>query len=210
MEENEIMQTTDTENKARSGAADFDELSISEEAERDAESALAEELCEMPKEERAKFAAARRKNELEQAVESARREEREKAEREYAERERVKAIADEQIREISRLDPSVSTLGDVTKSETGKKFREYVGKGLNFVDAFKLANMERLQKTADNISKHQAFKLMSSKGHLQPTVAHGHGALRVPPEEMDMYRQLNPGMTESEIMRHYNLYKRKK
>jgi len=218
MEENELVQAPDTDDGAEvsteAGAEvssdGFDELAISGEAEREAEAALAEELTGMPKEERARFAAARRKNELVQAVEKARKEERAKAEREYSERERIKELATEQMREISRLDPTVSTLGDVTKLETGKKFREYVGKGLNFVEAFKLANMERLQKTADNVSKHQAFKLISSKGHLQPTVTRGQGALRVPPEEMEMYRQLNPGMSESEIMRHYNLYKREK
>ena len=183
---------------------------LSEQDEHDAEAVLAGDINEMPKEQRAKFAAARRKNELDRAVEKARREERALAEQEFFERERVKTLAEEQLREIAKLDPSVSTLGDITRSETGEKFREYVGKGLNFVDAFKLANMERLQKKADSASKHEAFKLISSKDHLRPTVTRGQGALRVPPEEMEMYRQLNPNMSETEIMRHYNLYRHEK
>ena len=125
------------------------------------------------------------------------------------ESERVKKMAESQLREINALNPAIRNLGDIMQMETAETFREYVGKGLSFVEAYKLANFEAIKADELMKGKREAYNLMRSKGHLQPTVSRGKGAVTVPKDEMDMYKQLNPGMTEADILKHYNAYKKR-
>lgn len=145
------------------------------------------------------------KAEIEAAVEKARMEERAFAE----ESGRVNRMVESQMREINALNPSIRSIGDIMQMETAEEFREYVGRGLSFVEAYKLANFENIRAEDQMRSKRDAFNLMRSKGHLQPTVSRGAGAVNVPEEEMEMYKELNPGMSEAEILKHYNAYKKR-
>ena len=131
-------------------------------------------------------------------------------ERAYAqESERVKKMAESQIREINALNPAIRSIGDIMQMETADKFREYVGRGLSFVEAYKLANFDAIRAEDQMKAKREAFNLMRSKGHLQSTISRGRGAVNVPKDEMEMYKQLNPGMTEADILKHYNAYKKR-
>lgn len=110
-----------------------------------------------------------------------------------------------QLAQIKAMDPAMTDLSAILKSEAGPKFREYVSRGLDFVEAYTLAANERLQ----SISANRAGAAKGSKEHLSGTTQRGEGALSVPPDEMAIIRELNPGISDADIQRYYNADKKK-
>jgi hypothetical protein len=208
----------------------------------------------MPKEERAKNAAARRKAEtaaaIGKAVSEARAEEQAKAAEAldriiaggkrvagaeepgiFRARSETPGVADaprqsdpkardaqaardetkirEQLSRISAMDPSITNIGDLMRMDTAKEFYSLVRKGNNFVDAYRLANYDRLSRSVQATAQQQALNKVGSKAYLTGTATRGAGAVTVPSAELALYRQLNPKMTESEIQAHYNRYLKK-
>ena len=93
---------------------------------------------------------------------------------------------------------------------TAKEFYALVQKGNSFLDAFRLANYDRLTAQAAEAAKQQAQNLSRSKDHLTATTGQrGGGAISVPPDELRMFRELNPGASEADIQAYYNKYKGK-
>lgn len=163
---------------------------------------------EMSQEKRKEYAAKRRRAEqraaVDRAVSSAVAQERERfrSERdEAAFHERV----DAELREIHRLDPSISSAEDLLKMPAAREFYEYVRRGNTFIDAFYLANRERLTAAAAEAARQQTMNAHRSKDHLHPSGnSRGAGAAGVPAEEMRMFKLLNPAATEAEIQAYYN------
>jgi hypothetical protein len=137
-----------------------------------------------------------------------------KEEAEAAKRQALEAQAklklDEQMKQIGALNPEVRELGDLTKMPTYPRFYELVKKGLDLVDAYKLANIDSLTQGMAQASRQAALNSARSKDHLSPTATRGAGAVTVPSDELALYRELNPGMSEAEIQKHYNKYIREK
>ena len=162
----------------------------------------------MSVEQRRGFAAKRRRAEqrdaVDRAVSSALEQERErrKSERdEAAFRERI----DAELREIHRLDPSIRSPEDLLKMPAAREFYEYVRRGNTFIDAYYLANRERLTAAAAEAARQQTMNAHRSKDHLHPSGnSRGAGAASVPAEEMQMFKLLNPAASEAEIQAYYN------
>lgn len=118
------------------------------------------------------------------------------------------AQIDAELAEISRLDPSVKNLEDILALETGASFARAVKQGASFIDAFKMANFDRLQKAGREESakraQQAALNNQRSKEHLTVTAQTGKGSEAVPRETMEMYRMLMPGKSDDEITAHYN------
>ena len=111
---------------------------------------------------------------------------------------------EQEMEEIRKLDPNVKNLMDIIQSPTGRKFAELVQQhGLSYLDAFKLANMDRLTAQARNVAAAGAQMRTSSKDHLQRTDMRGQGAVEVPEDVMAGYRIMNPNMSDEEIRRDY-------
>lgn len=132
---------------------------------------------------------------------------------EAANRERDAAAAqakiDAEIKEIQKLDPSIKETADLLKMPNAKEFYEYVKKGNTFLDAFYLANRERLAERTAEAAKQQTMNAARSKDHLSATGAvRGTGAASVPAEEMELFKLLNPNATEAEIQAYYNKTKK--
>lgn len=109
--------------------------------------------------------------------------------------------------EISKLDPSVKTLGDILNSPTGKEFYSYVQKGYSFLDAFRVANFERLTTEKAQAARQQAQLNDRGKGHMTGAGnSRGSGAISVPADVMAMFRTFNPNATEAEAQAYYNKY----
>lgn len=53
---------------------------------------------------------------------------------------------DAELAEIRRLDPDMVDLKTILESETGEAFQAAVNRGASFIEAFKLANFDRLQQ----------------------------------------------------------------
>lgn len=123
---------------------------------------------------------------------------------------------DRELEEIRKMDPGIRTVEDILKLETGGAFREAVGRGHSFLDAFKLANFDRLQERrraeAAQVAQRAAQAARNSarsKEHLLPSGGKaGEVSVAVPGDVMEMYRMMMPGASEAEIIAHYNRMQR--
>ena len=122
----------------------------------------------------------------------------------------MKAVVDEQIKEIGKIDPSIKSIADFSKMENYDEFYGYVQKGLTFSQAFKLANYDKLTQQTAKAAKRAALNAAQGKEHLSATSQRGAGSVTVPADIKATYREFNPGMTDAEIEKHYNKYLRQK
>ena len=134
------------------------------------------------------------------------REAREKAERAMrrADEAQAKAKIDEQIQEIGKLDPDIRELNDLAGMENYPQFYELVQKGNSLLDAYKLANFDKLVQKNAAAAKQAAYNRTQSKQHMGRTKERGAGAISVPNDVKEMYRAFNPDATDAEIQAHYN------
>ena len=113
-----------------------------------------------------------------------------------------------ELEEISKLDPAMVDLETILKSETGKEFEAAVRRGASFIEAFKLANFDRLQQShseeAAKRAEQAARNKARSKDHLQTSKTAGTGSVPVPADVKEMYRFLVPDKSDAEIQAHYN------
>lgn len=126
--------------------------------------------------------------------------------RREAEETRAKAKVEEQLREISALDPSIKTISDLTAMPNYEAFYKLVKKGNTFVDAYKLATYDARIQNASELAKKQSALTADSKNHLIKTGTRGSGAVTVPPDIKEQYRLFNPDVTDAEIQAHYSKY----
>ena len=123
----------------------------------------------------------------------------------------ARAKIDAELKEIHEMDPSINGVEDLLKMPNAKEFSEYVRKGNNFIDAYYLANRERLAEKTAQAAKQQAMNAARSKDHLNATGnARGAGAASVPAEEMELFRLFNPTASEAEIQAYYNKSRKEK
>ena len=128
-----------------------------------------------------------------------------------AEASAAKARVDAELLEIQKLDPEIRSVEDLLHMPTAKEFYALVQKGNSFLDAFRLANYERLTARVAEAAKQQAQNLSRSKDHLTATTGQrGGGAISVPPDELRLFREINPGASEADIQTYYNQYKGQK
>lgn len=113
-------------------------------------------------------------------------------------------IIQNELRQIHGMDPDINELADILKGPHAEAFRDYVDKGLNFVDAYTLAAKSKLDGIrAARVSSAEKSKA-AGKSHLSSTPQRGEGQVPVPPEELELFKRLNPKATDAEIQRYYN------
>lgn len=128
-----------------------------------------------------------------------------------AETSAAQARVDAELLEIQKLDPEIRSMEDLLHMPTAKEFYALVQRGNSFLDAFRLANYERLTAKVAEAAKQQAQNLSRSKDHLTATTGQrGGGAISVPPDELRLFREINPGASEADIQTYYNQYKGQK
>ena len=117
---------------------------------------------------------------------------------------------DAELAEIARMDPDMAgqtpndTLAAILNSDSGDKFRGYVDKGLSFIEAYRLAAADKLDKLRSGQAAEAARVKAASKEHLSSTSSRGQGAVAVPADELAYYKLLMPDATDAEIQMHYN------
>ena len=112
-----------------------------------------------------------------------------------------------EIAEISKLDPSVRNIGDILNMPTGREFYANVQKGHNFLDAFRLANFDRLSAAKAESARQQAIVNDRGKSHMTgATNTRGPGSVSVPDDAMTMFRTFNPNASDAAIQAYYNKY----
>lgn len=112
-----------------------------------------------------------------------------------------------ELAEIEKLDPGVKSLEDILNLPTGQEFAALVrDRGLSYLEAFRLANMDRLMQARSMAAAQGAAVRQNSKAHLRSVVSSGQVPVDVPREVVAMYRQLNPDMTMEQIRQDYAAY----
>lgn len=120
----------------------------------------------------------------------------------------AQARIEQEIREIHAINPKINSAQDILDMDTGAAFYAYVQKGLSFKDAYFLANREQMRTDTQQAARRQAQLNQRGKEHLVPAgSARGSGALSVPPEELQLFRELNRDASDAEIETFYNKYK---
>ena len=123
-----------------------------------------------------------------------------------AAKERARARLDDQIREISGYDPNIKSVDDLVKDPSYPKVFEMVKRGYTPVDAYRLANLDKLTKTASDAARQTVLNNQSGKEHLMQTTQRGTGIASVPADVRQAYRELNPDMSDAEIAKDYEKY----
>lgn len=116
---------------------------------------------------------------------------------------------DEELQQIHRMEPSVKGIEDILQMDTAEAFTRYVReKGLSYLEAFKLANADRLSQRRVEQEKQRTLQAVASKRHLAPTGGTAADTVRVPQEVADLFRAMNPGMSAQDIQREYRKWYR--
>ncbi len=115
-----------------------------------------------------------------------------------------------QLARIREMDPEMTDLKAILDSEAGERFRDYVEKGLDFVDAYSLAAREKLLELRDRRRAETLRSLRpAGKDHLNATSTRGQGGVSVPKAELAIIRALLPDATDEEIRRYYSADKKR-
>lgn len=131
------------------------------------------------------------------------------AEDEQCRQAEAKARVDAELAEIHKMDPTINTVEDLLSMPSAKVFYDLVRKGNSFLDAFRLANFDRLQTARAEAARQQAMNNARGKDHLTGTgTPQGTGAATVPADEMRAFKLFNPTATEAEITAWYNKHKK--
>lgn len=132
---------------------------------------------------------------IKEALESAKRAQ------EQASSETFTARREMELAEIRKVNPDISTIDDILRMDTGKKFAEAVRKGNSFVDAYYLANREDMLRKQREAGRQAARNEAAGKRHLQATTQESRGGTVVTDRDRKMYRLFNPDMTDAQIAR---------
>ncbi len=124
-----------------------------------------------------------------------------------AARERdAKAKIDEQVKEITALNPAIQSLSDLTKLESYPEIYEKVKRGYTILDAYRLANLADIENRAAQRAQQQTRNAERSKSHLEKTQTRGTGTVEVPADVKAEYRLFYPDMTDADMQKHYTGY----
>ena len=118
-------------------------------------------------------------------------------------------VIEAELAQIRAMDPEMTDLNAIISSEAGDKFRQYVSRGLGFLDAYTLAARERLGDLRDRRTAERARAKAAGKVHLSATSTRGQGGVNVPPGELAIIRALLPEATDEEIRRYYQYDKKR-
>lgn len=122
---------------------------------------------------------------------------------EAANQQRVKADLEDQVQQIGKIDPAVKSLQDITRAENYQQIYGLVQKGYSLMDAWKIANFDKLTQASAQAARQQARNSAASKAHLGVTGQRGAGAVTVPKEIAAEYRRFDPRITDEEIRKDY-------
>ena len=129
-----------------------------------------------------------------------------RAEVEKAKQANAQAKLNEQIAEITKIDPDIKSADDLIKSPSYAQIIERVKKGYTIADAYQIVNIDAITQKRAAAARQQAINSANGKSHLTASTARGPGAVNVPADIAAQYRMLNPKITDEEMQKSYNKY----
>ncbi len=143
------------------------------------------------------------------AVQAARQaQEQEAARAQKAQEQAFLQNVEEQLKEIRKTDPSIQNVSDLMNRPYSQAFYEAVQRGNNFQDAFYLATRGMQFEDVEEKARQSAINNLTGKNHLKATGIGGRAGANVSPEEREMYRLFNPHVTDQEIQKFQNKFKK--
>ena len=125
-------------------------------------------------------------------------------ETERIKRENARAQIERDIAEIAKYDPSIRTIEDLAKSESYNAIYERVTQhNDSLFDAYRFVHGEAIAKKNLEAARNAERQKAAGKAHLSRTAGRGGSGVNVPKDVMEMYRELNPGISDAEIAKHY-------
>lgn len=123
-----------------------------------------------------------------------------------AEERESQRLIDEHVKEITKLDSSVKSLGDITKQETFSQVMAMVTNGVDLVSAYKVVNFDRLRSNTSAAAQQAAINQARGKSHLNPAneISTPDGLVDIPANELESWKQVYPNLSVSEIKKKYN------
>lgn len=119
-----------------------------------------------------------------------------------AQQETYKAQMQQQLQEIRKINPGIKSIDDVIRMETGPQFAAYVRKGLEPVEAYRLANHDAIVSSARGAGEQAARNAAAGKSHLQPVQSSKTPQLEISEHTKAQYRRFIPGITDEQIAKY--------
>lgn len=130
--------------------------------------------------------------------------ERQASEQRAANAAAFEAKVKEEIKAISEYDPSIKTSQDLLQKEgANPTFRNYVNRGLTFLEAYELTHKDEIRARDRAASAAETTKA-ASKDHLRGTTSRADGSVDVPDDIKAQYRIFDPDISDADIRKHYN------
>ena len=126
------------------------------------------------------------------------------AELQRAQEAEFRQIVQRELDEIKKLNPAITGIADILQMDTAEAFQRNVSNGMNYIDAYKLANFDSIVSRSAELGKRDVQTREKSKDHLARTMQRGPGSTPVPADVLAQYRAFLPNATEEEIRAHYN------
>ena len=110
------------------------------------------------------------------------------------------------IKEISKFDSTIKSKDDLVKLENFEDIVKLVEKGNSLVEAYKLANFDKLVSKKQSAAEQAAINQAKSKSHLQKTggVADTSSLVDIPESEIGEWRKFFPELSASQLKEKYN------
>ena len=124
----------------------------------------------------------------------------------YAQETEIHRKVEDQVRQISRMDPSIREKGDLSRLSCYEQMCRMVEKGYELADAYRVLNFDELLRRNEAAARQAALNSVSGKSHMAQRKPRGEGGAYVPPDVAEEYRLFLPGITDAEIQAHYNRY----
>ena len=127
-------------------------------------------------------------------------------------RKDVEIYLTDQVKAVSKIDPSIKSVEDIEKSDRYPEVLKYVNENrLSIVDAYKLVYADRLTQSKTEAVKQQAINNAKSQQHLKSTDggATTDGLVPIPEKDLAQWQQFYPEKSSKELRELYNKYRHK-
>ena len=124
-------------------------------------------------------------------------------------RKDVEIYLNDQVKAVSKIDPSIKSVEDIEKSDRYPEVLKYVNENrLSIVDAYKLVYADRLTQSKTEAVKQQAINNVKSQQHLKSTDggATTDGLVPIPERELAQWQAFYPEKSSKELRELYNKY----
>lgn len=124
-------------------------------------------------------------------------------------RKDVEIYLNDQVKAVSKIDPSIKSVEDIEKSDRYPEVLKYVNENrLSIVDAYKLVYADRLTQSKAEAVKQQAINNVKSQQHLKSTDggATTDGLVPIPEKELEQWQKFYPEKSNKELRELYNKY----